>query len=72
LPKAFLCPYFRRHKKATKHSPERVVCAGGIVRLNDDQMRRDWICKYCALDYRECQIYQTQTAYYNRNGKTRD
>ncbi|MBQ8288107.1 MAG: hypothetical protein IJX76_04965 [Clostridia bacterium] len=49
-----------------------MICEGGTIRFRDDQMRKDVIYKFCALDYQECQIYQTLSAYHNRNGKTRD
>lgn len=69
MPKAYMCPYFRRLKKATNHSPERVICEGGIIRFADDQMRREWMYQYCALDYQRCQIYQTRCKYHNKNRK---
>lgn len=66
MPKAFMCPYFKKHKRATKHSPDRVICEGGTIRFRDDQMRQDLIYKFCALEYEQCQIYQTLTRYHER------
>ena len=67
MPKAILCPYFSKHRPATKQSPERITCEGSVRRLLDEQMRRDVVYKFCALNYRECQIYQALEAYYERH-----
>lgn len=69
MPKAFMCPFFKKHKGATKHSPERIICEGGTIRFRDDQMRREWLYEYCALYYTECQFYKTLARYHDREHK---
>ncbi len=71
MPKAFLCPYFKRIRPASKINPERAVCDDGTTRFKDAQMKREMLLGYCALDYQKCTKYQLLTAYYERENQKR-
>lgn len=71
MPKVYMCPFYKRRQRATKHSPERVICEGGTIRFKDNQMRKDLVYKFCGLNYQQCQIYQILCEYYRRQNEPR-
>lgn len=67
MPLAMLCPYYHKEKTATATRPACLLCEGITMRFRDRQMRRDWVYKKCAGDYRSCQVYQLLQASYDRD-----
>ncbi|MGM9647129.1 MAG: hypothetical protein ACI3YH_03235 [Eubacteriales bacterium] len=69
MPLAMLCPFFKKELGAKDNVPARLFCECVTMRFREKQMRREWVYKKCAGDYRSCQIYHLLQASYDRDEK---